>query len=231
MGTSLVVGASGHGTLLVSSGGQVTTPQLSVSSVNVTSGEGTVTITGTGSSLTVTGAADIGDNRVGSLTVSNGGTLDTRSGLNIGKSATGFGNLTVTGPGTLWTNSGPINVGPGASGTLDVSNGGHGVLLGDRTLHAATVRLVRGEPGQTPFAVARALCRRLCPAPRLPDHVVYGSNNWYYAYGRSSHEEILRDADILLSHAPGGDNPPYMVIDDGWQENRSAAGPSILTPS
>ena len=48
---------------------------------------------------------------------------------------------------------------------------------------------------------------------------VYGSNNWYYAYGNSSEKEILQDTDYLLELTKGAENPPYMVIDDCWQEH------------
>jgi alpha-galactosidase len=70
--------------------------------------------------------------------------------------------------------------------------------------------------------VARSFCRELCEAPRLPAAPVYGGNNWYYAYGRSSREEILRDTDLMAELAPSAPNRPFMVIDDGWQPNRTA---------
>ncbi|MBC8139554.1 MAG: alpha-galactosidase [Fibrella sp.] len=106
--------------------------------------------------------------------------------------------------------------------TLETQNGGSGVLLGDRELLAATVRGVESPAAAngTSRALTQALCRRLCPNPRLPRFPVYGSNNWYYAYGRSSHEQILRDAELMASLAPvGTENRPFMVIDDGWQVN------------
>lgn len=111
--------------------------------------------------------------------------------------------------------------GSGHSLYLSVANGGGGVMLGERTLTAAVVHAHETQ-GLTAIEAAYEFCRILCPTPRLPNHVVYGSNNWYYAYGSSSHEEILRDADILMAHAPNGDNPPYMVVDDCWQANRLA---------
>ncbi len=46
-----------------------------------------------------------------------------------------------------------------------------------------------------------------------------GSNNWYYAYGDSSEEEILSDTDYILKLTEGAKNPPFMVIDDCWQEH------------
>jgi alpha-galactosidase len=100
---------------------------------------------------------------------------------------------------------------------LDVRSGAAGVVLGKRQLHAATLVARKGASGESAFDAARAFCRMLCPNPRLPDHVVYGSNDWYYAYGVSSRKQILRDADIVVEHAPAHENRPYMVIDAGWQ--------------
>ena len=110
----------------------------------------------------------------------------------------------------------------GISLWLDVRNGGAGVILGSRRLEAALIRSRRGRTGETPFQAARAFCRDLCAAPRLPAAPVYGGNNWYYAYGRSSREEILRDSDLMAELATSLPNRPYMVIDDGWQPNRTA---------
>lgn len=111
----------------------------------------------------------------------------------------------------------------GISLYCDVSNGGRGVQLGNRVLHVAS--LVWAHHGEEAQPFLTEFCRRLCTAPRLPDHVVYGSNNWYYAYGTSSHDEILRDTDLLMAHAPANarDNPPYMIIDDGWQAGRESS--------
>ena len=100
---------------------------------------------------------------------------------------------------------------------LDVRSGGVGVALGERVLEAATVVAHAGTPEETPFASARAFCQMLCDKPLLPKQPVYGGNNWYYAYGVSSHAQILEDSRLIASAAPDGDNQPFMVIDDGWQ--------------
>ena len=55
--------------------------------------------------------------------------------------------------------------------------------------------------------------------PILPKYPVYGSNNWYYAYGKSSESEILADCDYILNLTKDIENKPYMVIDDCWQEH------------
>ena len=99
----------------------------------------------------------------------------------------------------------------------DIRNGGEGVLLGGRTLEVCEV-LFGEYRDMSAFEAGRAFCRMMCPTTVLPKHKVYGSNNWYYAYGRSSHEEILGDTKIVAEQSAGLDNIPYMVIDDGWQK-------------
>ena len=98
---------------------------------------------------------------------------------------------------------------------LDVRNGGRGVLLGDRELLAATVVTERFT-AQSAFSAAKHFCRRMCEAPRLPAAPVYGGNNWYYAYGKSSAEDIRRDSQRIAEWSPTSGNRPFMVIDDGW---------------
>ncbi len=101
----------------------------------------------------------------------------------------------------------------------DIRNGGSGVLLGGRTLDVCDI--VFGEyRNMSAFDAGREFCRLMCPTPKTANHKVYGSNNWYYAYGTSSHEEILGDTKIVAEQCEGLGNRPYMVIDDGWQKNR-----------
>jgi alpha-galactosidase len=107
---------------------------------------------------------------------------------------------------------------------LDVRNGGTGIDLGDRRLDAATVVCRKGMSGESPFEAARAFCEMMCPNPLMPDHPVYGGNNWYYAYGKSSHEQILLDTDLLVSLSLESRNRPYMVIDAGWTPEGSCLG-------
>lgn len=101
---------------------------------------------------------------------------------------------------------------------LDVRSGGEGVLLNGRTLQMAELVSMKME-GSNSFTAAREFCRMMCTDPILPEFPVYGSNNWYYAYGDSSEKEILSDTDYLLKLTEGVENPPFMVIDDCWQEH------------
>jgi alpha-galactosidase len=112
----------------------------------------------------------------------------------------------------------------GVSLICDVRCGAMGVQLNGRTLDVASIVTRPGVQGETPFVAAREFAKVMCPNPRLADHVVYGSNNWYYAYGHSSHEQIVTDTKLLMEDAPSSANRPYMVIDSGWQTSIEVMG-------
>lgn len=101
---------------------------------------------------------------------------------------------------------------------LDVRCGGEGVWLNGRKLKMAELVSLETE-GMDSFCAAQEFCRMMCTDPIFPSFPVYGSNNWYYAYGASSEAEILSDTDYVLNLTKGVENPPYMVIDDCWQEH------------
>lgn len=111
----------------------------------------------------------------------------------------------------------------GISCWLDVRCGGVGVELGGRELEAATI-VSKVYRGISSFEAACRFCKVMSTDPVLPPKPVYGGNNWYYAYGNSSYIEIINDAKLQSELAQGLDNPPFMVIDDGWQLNR-CSGP------
>jgi alpha-galactosidase len=114
---------------------------------------------------------------------------------------------------------------------LDVSNGGSGVELGDRRLEAATVVVRKGQAGESALAAARAFCRVMCEKPILAAKPVYGSNNWYYAYGRNtSAAASLKDAALMAElMPPNPENRPFVVLDMGWGAAREGAGPVTQT--
>ena len=102
---------------------------------------------------------------------------------------------------------------------LDVRCGGEGVRLNGRRLPAAQV-VCREYCGIRPFEAAKQFCHVMCTDPLLPSQPVYGANNWYYAYGHSSREDVLADAAYLARLTEGVENRPYFVIDDCWQRDR-----------
>lgn len=113
----------------------------------------------------------------------------------------------------------------GISLWLDVRNGGNGVRLGGRELLAATAVAEAGSAGETAFAVARRLCESMVHGIAVPGQrggrpldTLFGSNDWYYAYGHNTAEGILRDAGLMRELAPNGSVRPFTVVDDGYQD-------------
>lgn len=109
----------------------------------------------------------------------------------------------------------------GVSLWFDVSNGGAGVELGERRLHAATVVARRGEAGEEPLLALKKFCEMMCAKPRPVPEVIYGTNDWYYAYGKSSRDQILEDAALAAELCPSNGPRPFTVIDDAGPTRRS----------
>lgn len=112
----------------------------------------------------------------------------------------------------------------GITAWIDVRSGSFGVHLNGRRLLACS--FVCESYDSTIFSALHNFCKAMCDKPLLPDRPVYGGNNWYYAYGKSSREEILSDAKMQAKLSRGLVNRPFMVIDDCWQIN-PCAGPWI----
>jgi alpha-galactosidase len=113
----------------------------------------------------------------------------------------------------------------GLSLWLDLRNGGNGVLLGDRLLRAATVVAYESKPGESAFQATRMLCRKMAADVVLPKQrgshslkSIYGSNDWYYAYGQNTADGLLRDADLVRELSPAAGVRPFAVVDDGYQD-------------
>jgi alpha-galactosidase len=109
----------------------------------------------------------------------------------------------------------------GVSLWADVRSGGVGVRLGERALDVCEVTHRPGRTGESAFAALRALCRQLSSAPRLPPRPAYGSNDWYYAYGKNSAASFVADAGRIAELSADTGNRPFAVVDDGWQPERS----------
>lgn len=101
---------------------------------------------------------------------------------------------------------------------MDVRCGGAGVVLAGRKIELCKV--IFGEYHEiSAFDAVNGFYRLLCNDRLEVDHKIYGGNNWYYAYGNSSHEDILKDTKLLSEMCVANENPPYMVIDSCWEEN------------
>ena len=140
--------------------------------------------------------------------------------MNSGDVTAGFGVKVRSGALALWSADSE-----GITLWLDLRCGNQGVILNGRSVDAAEV--ISGEyTGISAFAAARELCKKMCTDPIFPAQPVYGGNNWYYAYGNSSHEDILADSLRVAALSEGLANRPFMVIDDGWQLNLHNPGPA-----
>ncbi len=113
----------------------------------------------------------------------------------------------------------------GIKANIDCRNGNCGVELGGRKLHLATF-VYKNYSSDDVYACLHDYCKTLCDNPILPKERIYGGNNWYYAYGKSSYGEIIADTKIQVELASGIENRPFEVIDDCWQIH-SCEGPWI----
>ena len=111
----------------------------------------------------------------------------------------------------------------GISLWMDVRSGGVGVKLGERTLDLAVVVERKSLPNETPYESASRFTATLCDKPLLPEQPIYGANNFYYAYGQSSHDQVLDDSRLVSDLAPNPDNRPFSIIDMGWENNKGGA--------
>ena len=111
----------------------------------------------------------------------------------------------------------------GITATVDVRNGGSSVHLGGRRLCLCTFVCEKYDSGEV-FENLCDYCGKLCDNPILPKERIYGGNNWYYAYGKSSYAQIISDTRLLVELSEDIENRPFEVIDDCWQKNK-CAGP------
>jgi fibronectin-binding autotransporter adhesin len=127
---TIVVGQSGIGSLLVENGGAASGLRTTMSIGKSAGGVGAVTVSGSGSSLSISGGnseLNVGEAGTGSFTVENGATAST-TGVSIGLSGGSNGTATLRGAGSTWTvfaTASPFEfvVGKSGTGSLAVSNG------------------------------------------------------------------------------------------------------------
>lgn len=111
----------------------------------------------------------------------------------------------------------------GIKALIDCRNGSYGVELNGRRLHLATFVYKKYDFFDM-YENLHDFCKILCDKPLLTKERVYGGNNWYYAYGKSSFDEIVTDARVQSELAGDMENRPFEVVDDCWQIN-SCEGP------
>lgn len=104
----------------------------------------------------------------------------------------------------------------GVSLWLDLSNGGSGVQLGQRILAAAAIVARKGIAGEEPTSALHQFCRQMCSQPTPALQPIYGTNDWYYAYGTNTAKQILNDTDFIAGLSTANTVRPFSVIDMGW---------------
>lgn len=103
---------------------------------------------------------------------------------------------------------------------MDVRSGTDAINLGGRMLDCGEIVMHAGQ-GTDSFKFAVAFCQALASEPTQLPEQIYGGNDWYYAYGHSSAKLISEITNSLSEMSAGLDVKPFMVIDDGWQINRT----------
>ena len=112
----------------------------------------------------------------------------------------------------------------GVSLWLNTANGGSGVQLGQRILAAATIVTRRGSTGEETTSALHKFCRQMCSQPLLPAEPVYGTNDWYYAYGKNTAQQILKDTEFIAGLSESNAVRPFSVIDMGWADGSKGYG-------
>jgi outer membrane autotransporter protein len=123
----IVVGGQGTGFLDIADGATMNSIGGSVGLA--TGSNGTVTVSGSGSTWFngTGGGLNIGSFGTGTLTIEDGGkvfNLTAFTVANIGNGATGTGTVTVTGANSIWSNVYGLNIGNFGTGTLTIADGG-----------------------------------------------------------------------------------------------------------
>jgi outer membrane autotransporter protein len=126
---NLTVGANGTGMLTIQAGGTLVDQHGAIG--NLPGGVGMMTVTGPGSDWSNVNDVVVGGLGTGTLIIQGGATAEddttvSSTGISVGLAAGSTGTVTVTGPGSRWTNgpSGGLNIGSFGTGTLMIANGG-----------------------------------------------------------------------------------------------------------
>lgn len=77
------------------------------------------------------------------------------------------------------------------------------------------------QGNESVYDTVRRFMAMLCDKPVLPKEPIFGVNNWYWAYGDISRESVLREATYLQELSHGTHHRPSLIIDDGWELNRT----------
>jgi fibronectin-binding autotransporter adhesin len=117
----IIVGYDGTGALNVKNDGTVTS-DITVNVGNDAGSNGTVTVTGAGSTLTSGGNCIVGVAGTGTVNIEKGGSLSCSDGT-IGSMSGSHGSMTLAGIDSTWTTTGNLFIGDQGTGVLTISGG------------------------------------------------------------------------------------------------------------
>jgi fibronectin-binding autotransporter adhesin len=147
----LDIGYLGTGALQITNGGAVSSPVAYIgSNYGSLLGSGMVTVSGSGSTWTNSGALYIGSSGIGTLQITNGGAVTSGEGY-LGYMPGSTGMVTVYGTGSTWTVTQGLSVGDqqfygsGNSGLLRIASGGSVSVGNDGTTIYGFGMLAFGE--------------------------------------------------------------------------------------
>ena len=171
--SALNVGQAGTGMLTIQSGGTLSSGSTAV---GLSAGsQGTVTVTGVGSTWTATPTQNIiginvGQVGTGMLTIQSGGTVSSGGQSTVGVSAGSQGTVTVTGAGSTWTGN-VLVLGLNGRGTLTIADGGTvnspvvAVAVGAGSIGTLNIGAGPGNPTLRPARFQYLQEFRSAPAP------------------------------------------------------------------
>jgi T5SS/PEP-CTERM-associated repeat protein/autotransporter-associated beta strand protein len=123
----LYIGNAGTGSLTITDGASMPPAYYYSTYIgNAEGSNGTLTVSGNGSTWVSGGEFYVGNSGSGTLIISNGGAF--RGGGYLGEQIGSTGSATISGTGSTWT-SGFLSVGAGGAGSLLITDGG--LLAGD----------------------------------------------------------------------------------------------------
>ena len=71
------------------------------------------------------------------------------------------------------------------------------------------------------FTVVKRFCAHMCDKPIMPKQPIFGVNNWYWAYGKITKQQVREEAECLSQICLGTKHKPFLVMDDGWQVSQN----------
>ncbi|MGD0960537.1 MAG: hypothetical protein ABSB19_12090 [Methylomonas sp.] len=217
--TTAYIGATANAAIAENNGSVVPTIYQSYLGYN-TGVTGSLSVDGAGTAWLQNSSMYDGYNGIGSVSVTNGGSVSIGGASFLGYGATGAGSLSISGAGSSWTESGALNVGGygaanGGSGYLSITQGGGLTLtgsagsldLGNSASQASTsVTVVDGAGSEitTGGNVVVGAYTGAGAALSLSDDASINANNFYVNTANSTfYQDIGAGSSVIVGRGSG----------------------------